>query len=183
MEDLIDNRMQTAFLGGGCFWCLEAAFSRLSAVQQVESGYMGGEIESPTYQQVCGGYTGHAEVVKVVFDSKNLSYKDILRIFFCIHDPTTLNRQGNDVGPQYRSVIFFCNNPQEKAAVEIIKEMEAAKLYENPLVTEACKAEEFFRAEDYHQGYYDANASQPYCQYVISPKIEKLKKLWADVLR
>ena len=162
-------------LGGGCFWCLEAVFDEMEGVVSVESGYMGGKASNPTYQQVCTGRTGHAEVIQVTFDPAVTSFREILDVFFAIHDPTTLNRQGNDAGTQYRSVIFF-NSPEQKAvAEETIRELTAKGVWKNPIVTEVTAATEFYSAEDYHQEYFQNNSYQPYCQMVVAPKVEKFR--------
>jgi len=174
---------QTAVFGGGCFWCIEAVFQRLTGVAHVESGYMGGHVDKPTYQQVCGGATGHVEVVRVTFDPAEISYRDLLDVFFAVHDPTTLNRQGNDAGEQYRSVIFYSDDEQKRIAEETIAELTAAKAFPEPIVTAVEPAEKFFAAEDYHQNYYNENSRQPYCMFVISPKLAKLEKKFAERLR
>jgi peptide-methionine (S)-S-oxide reductase len=174
---------EIAVLGGGCFWCLEAVFDRLTGVKSVESGYMGGRVENPTYQQVCSGATGHVEVVRVTFDPQELSYRDLLEIFFTIHDPTTLNRQGNDVGPQYRSVIFYTSAQQRVQAETLIAELNAAHTWPNPLVTAVEPAAKFFMAEDYHQEYFANNSSQPYCQFVVAPKVKKFQQKFAEKVK
>jgi peptide-methionine (S)-S-oxide reductase len=174
---------QTAVLGGGCFWCLEAVFNRLQGVLAVESGYAGGHTQNPSYDDVCGGGTGHAEVVRVVFDPAALSYRDLLRVFFSIHDPTTRDRQGNDVGTQYRSVIFAQNAEQRAQAVSVIDELTAQKIWDDPIVTEVADAAVFYPAENYHQQYFERNRSQPYCQFVVAPKVAKFRKQFADRLR
>lgn len=168
----------TAILGGGCFWCLEAVFQQLRGVRQVESGYAGGGVPQPTYEQVCSGKTGHAEVVRVSFDPGVLGYRDLLEIFFTIHDPTTLNRQGNDVGSQYRSVIYFLDLQQHKIAQEVIAAM--ASVWDAPIVTELGAAPAFYVAETYHQNYFRQHAQQPYCALVVEPKVAKARKLFAD---
>jgi peptide-methionine (S)-S-oxide reductase len=174
------NERQTdhavATLGGGCFWCLEAAFDALRSVERVESGYAGGTVPDPTYKQVCSGRTGHAEVVQVTFDPNVISYRELLEVFFTIHDPTTLNRQGADVGTQYRSVIFYHTPEQQHIAQEVMAELEAAGVWEQRIVTELEPLDTFYPAEDYHQDYYANNAWQPYCRAVISPKLAKLRK-------
>ncbi len=167
---------QTAVLGGGCFWCLEAVFQRLAGVTSVASGYMGGKRPNPSYQQVCSGATGHAEVVRVTFDPGKLSYRELLEVFFTIHDPTTLNRQGNDVGTQYRSVIFYESDDQRRDAEKMIADLNAAGVWKDPIVTAVEPASTFYVAEDYHQNYYQSNSSQPYCQFVIAPKLKKFEK-------
>jgi peptide-methionine (S)-S-oxide reductase len=172
--------MELATLGGGCFWCLEAVFENLRGVAKVESGYAGGHTDKPTYQQVCSGTTGHAEVVQVTFDPAQVSYSDILDVFFAIHDPTTLNRQGADFGTQYRSVIMFHLPEQQQAALERIRELNEAKIWAGPIVTEVIPFQSFHPAEDYHQGYFRNNPGQGYCQAVVAPKVAKFRKLFAD---
>jgi peptide-methionine (S)-S-oxide reductase len=174
---------QTAIFGGGCFWCIEAVFQRLTGVSHVESGYMGGQIDNPTYRQVCDGDSGHVEVVRVTFDPDQISYRELLDVFFSVHDPTTLNRQGNDVGEQYRSVIFYADEEQQRIAEDVIAEMNKAKAFPEPIVTAIEPAEKFYVAEGYHQNYYNENSRQPYCMFVISPKITKLEKKFAEKLR
>jgi peptide-methionine (S)-S-oxide reductase len=174
---------QTALLGGGCFWCLEAVFDRLRGVQSVESGYAGGGTASPTYEQVCDGDTGHAEVVKISFDPAVVSFRDLLKVFFAIHDPTTKDRQGNDVGTQYRSVIF-CQTPEQRADAEaVIAEIAAARLWPGRIVTEVADAAPFHPAEGYHQSYFERNGAQPYCQFVVAPKVAKFRKEFVDRLK
>lgn len=170
-------------LGGGCFWCTEAVFQRLNGVDTVISGYMGGRTLNPTYKEICTGTTGHAEVVQVVFDPAVVSTVEILEVFFSTHDPTTLNRQGADVGTQYRSVIFFHNAEQERLAKEIVAELNAEKVFKNPIVTEISPATTFYPAEDYHQNYYNLNSKQSYCAFVITPKLEKFQKVFKDKLK
>jgi peptide-methionine (S)-S-oxide reductase len=163
-------------LGGGCFWCLEAVFDDMAGVISVESGYMGGHVENPTYRAICTGSTGHVEVVQVTFDPSITTFRDILEVFFAIHDPTTRDRQGNDSGPQYRSAIFY-HSPQQKAvAEEVIREIEKEKLWSNPVVTEVRPAEKFYVAEDYHQEYFQNNPNQPYCSYIVAPKLKKFRE-------
>jgi methionine-S-sulfoxide reductase len=174
-------KLKTAILAGGCFWCLEAVFQRLKGVEKVESGYIGGNILKPTYRQVCGGNTGHAEAVRVTFDEDVLSFPDLLDVFFTFHDPTTLNRQGNDMGTQYRSAIFYLSEDQKQAAEQAIRE--AASNWRDPIVTELKPAGEFYVAEDYHQDYYNQNANQPYCMFVVGPKVEKLQAKFKDKLK
>ncbi|MCI0395736.1 MAG: peptide-methionine (S)-S-oxide reductase MsrA [Chloroflexi bacterium] len=174
---------EVATLGGGCFWCLEAVFDELKGVKEVVSGYAGGALPNPTYRQVCTGTTGHAEVVQVTFDPAELSYRDLLRLFFTIHDPTTLNRQGADVGTQYRSAIFYHDQKQKEAAGQIIAELNAAGLWGNPIVTEITPLATFYPAEDYHQEYYQNNPWQPYCQAVIAPKLSKFRKTYLERLK
>lgn len=170
--------MQTIYLAGGCFWCTEAVFKSIKGVSEVVPGYIGGDLPNPTYEQICSGETGHAEAVKVVYDESILPLSDLLEIFFATHDPTTLNRQGNDVGTQYRSAIFFTNKEQENASHEAIKE--AQKSFSQHIVTEVVPASEFYQAEEYHRDYYFAHSNQPYCMIVISPKLKKLQKDFAD---
>jgi peptide-methionine (S)-S-oxide reductase len=174
---------EVATLAGGCFWCLEAVFDDLKGVESVESGYSGGNVQSPSYAQVCDGNTGHAEVVQVTFDPQVLSYKDLLKVFFTIHDPTTLNRQGNDVGTQYRSAIFYHNGEQKKIAEEVIQEITAAKIWNHPIVTEVTSFSQFYIAEDYHQEYFKNNPFQGYCRVVIAPKVTKFRHSFADQLK
>ena len=175
--------LETAVFGGGCFWCLEAVFQRLPGVKSVESGYMGGRVENPTYKQICTGSTGHAEVVRVSFDPGQISYRDLLDVFFAIHDPTTLNRQGNDVGTQYRSVIFYDSEEQRRQAEEVIAELTASREFPAPIVTALELAGKFFVAEDYHQNYFNENSEQPYCRFIIAPKLEKFRKHFAEKLK
>ncbi len=177
------SSLQVATLGGGCFWCTEAAFSELRGVLKVESGYSGGHVKNPSYSDVCSDDTGHAEVVQITFDPKNITFKEILQIFFTVHDPTTLNRQGADEGAQYRSVILYHNPEQKAAAEETIKELEAKKLWRTPIVTQLVPFEEFFKAEDYHQEYFRRNSRAPYCQAVIAPKIMKLREHYREKLK
>ena len=175
--------METAIFGGGCFWCTEAVFSQLRGVKGVMPGYAGGGIEKPTYDAVSDGTTGHAEVIKIEFDSSIISFEDLLAVFFGTHDPTTLNKQGNDTGTQYRSVIFYTNEAQKQTAGQIIKETNEANVYENPLVTEVVPLEKFFDAETYHKDYYEKNKNAPYCAIVIEPKLEKLRKRFKELLK
>ena len=174
---------ETAVFGGGCFWCIEAIFQRLTGVTHVESGYMGGQIENPTYQQVCGGNTGHVEVVRVTFNPGEITYRDLLDVFFTVHDPTTLNRQGNDAGEQYRSVIFYSDEEQQRIAEQMIAQLNADKAFPEPIVTAVEPAEKFYVAEDYHQNYYNENSRQPYCMFVISPKLAKFEQKFAEKMR
>ena len=174
---------QTAVLGGGCFWCLEAVFDRLRGVQAVESGYAGGHRADPSYAEVCSGDTGHAEVVRISFDPQTVSFRDLLKVFFAIHDPTTKDRQGSDIGTQYRSVIF-CQSPEQRAdAQAVIAELERAKLWDDPIVTEVADTATFYPAEGYHQRYFARNANQPYCQFVVAPKVAKFRKEFVDRLK
>jgi len=169
------SRTEIATLAGGCFWCLEAVFEELRGVEKVESGYSGGIVPDPTYHQVCTGTTGHAEVVQLTFDPNVISFRDILEVFFTIHDPTTLNRQGADVGTQYRSAIFYHTPEQKRAAEEVMAKLDAAQVWEAPIVTEVTPFHAFYRAEDYHQEYFRSNGGQPYCQVVIAPKVAKFR--------
>jgi peptide-methionine (S)-S-oxide reductase len=170
-------------LGGGCFWCTEAVFSELKGVEKVESGYSGGTVPNPTYRQVCTGNTGHAEVTQITYDPKVISFKELLKIFFTSHDPTTLNRQGADIGTQYRSIILYHNNEQKTVAEQVIREIESAGIWEKPIVTELKPFEEFYKAEDYHQEYFKQNPGQAYCQLVIAPKVAKLRKQYREKLK
>lgn len=174
---------QIATLAGGCFWCLEAVFDEVRGVQSVESGYVGGHVEDPSYKDVCTGMTGHAEVVRVTFDADVVSYGELLNVFFGIHDPTTLNRQGADVGTQYRSAIFYHDDEQKKIAEEVIKELEAQKIFDQPIVTTLEKMDKFYVAEDYHQEYFSNNPYQPYCTAVVAPKVAKFRKHYLDMLK
>ena len=173
----------TATLAGGCFWCLEAVFEQLKGVQKVVSGYAGGSQANPTYREVCTGSTGHAEVVQVTFDPAQISYRDLLGVFFSIHDPTTLNRQGADVGTQYRSAIFYHDAEQKAEAEAFIRELASQKLWQNPIVTEVAAYTKFYPAEDYHQEYFRNNSYQPYCQAVIAPKVAKFRKQYLERLK
>jgi peptide-methionine (S)-S-oxide reductase len=174
---------EVATLGGGCFWCLEAVYLELRGVEKVVSGYSGGDVPSPTYREVCTGTTGHAEVVQVTFDPEVVSYRDILEVYFTIHDPTTLNRQGADVGTQYRSVIFYHDEEQRRIAEEVISDLESEGVWSNPIVTEVTPFDEFYVAEDYHQDYFRNNGFQPYCQVIIAPKVAKFRKEHLDRLK
>jgi peptide-methionine (S)-S-oxide reductase len=174
---------ETAYLAGGCFWCTEAMFKDLKGVISATPGYSGGTVENPTYEDVCGGRTGHAETARVEFDPSVLSFHDLLKVFFGTHDPTTMNQQGNDTGPQYRSVIFYTSEDQKKVADEYIKELEDNKVYPRPIVTEVTPFVKFFEAEDYHKNYYEAHINAPYCQLVITPKMEKLKEKYKEFLK
>lgn len=169
---------ETATLGGGCFWCLEAVFQELKGVQHVESGYTGGHVPNPTYEQVCDGTTGHAEVVRVEFDPAVVSYREVLEIFFTIHDPTTMNRQGNDVGTQYRSVIYYHSPEQQEMAKQVIACM--ASVWDAPIVTELSPAQTYYKAEDYHQNYFRQHPLQGYCAFVVAPKVAKFRKVFAE---
>jgi len=173
---------EVAVLGGGCFWCLEAVFDRLKGVTAVESGYMGGRNPNPTYRQVCGGDTGHVEIIRITFDPTKISFADLLEVFFAIHDPTTLDRQGNDAGTQYRSVIFYTSDEQQRVAQETIKRLNDAGEFSAAIVTAVEPAKDFYVAEDYHQEYFENNSSQPYCQAIIAPKVRKLMAKFADMV-
>ena len=175
--------LQTAVLGGGCFWCLEAVFDNLQGVKSVESGYMGGHVKNPSYREVCGGDTGHVEVVRVSFDADEISFPELLDVFFTIHDPTTLNRQGNDMGTQYRSVIFYTSEEQRRDAEKAITALNAAHTYADPVVTAIEPATEFYMAEDYHQEYFANNSYQPYCQFVVAPKVKKFQQKFAEKVK
>jgi len=175
------GNLDTAILGGGCFWCTEAVYLEVKGITLVESGYMGGAVEQPTYEQVCTGATGHAEVVRLTFDPAVISYRDLLEIFFTIHDPTTLNRQGNDVGTQYRSVLYHQSPQQEATARQVIAEM--AHVWDAPIVTELSPAQTFYKAEDYHQDYFRLHPLQGYCAFVVAPKVDKFRKTYAGRLR
>jgi peptide-methionine (S)-S-oxide reductase len=172
-----------ATLAGGCFWCLETAYNRLEGVDSAISGYMGGAIENPTYKQICTGQTGHAEVVQIHFDADTISYRELLEIFFTLHDPTTLNRQGNDTGTQYRSAIFWHTPAQKVEAETLIAELTAARTFDHPIVTEISEAPLFWPAEDYHQRYYEQNPQQPYCMFVVAPKLTKFREKFAKRLK
>ena len=172
-----------ATLAGGCFWCLEAVYDGMKGVQSVESGYMGGRSENPSYEDVCSGETGHAEVVRVTFDPAVVSFEELLEVFFVIHDPTTLNRQGNDVGTQYRSAIFYHSSEQKAAAESVIARLSAAKLWSGKIVTEVAPASRFYMAERYHQEYFARNPYQPYCQAVVAPKVAKFRKHFLEKLK
>ena len=174
---------QIATLAGGCFWCLEAVFDEVKGVRSVESGYAGGHVDNPDYKAVCTGTTGHAEVVRIAFDPEVVSYKDLLNVFFGIHNPTTLNRQGADVGTQYRSAIFYHDEAQKQIAEEVIKDIEAQKIWDDPIVTTLEKMEQFYMAEDYHQEYFANNPFQPYCSAVVRPKVVKFRKQYMDMLK
>jgi len=174
---------EVATLGGGCFWCLEAVYEELRGVEKVESGYSGGHVPNPTYRQVCSETTGHAEVVQVTFDPGVISFREILGVFFSIHDPTTLNRQGADVGESYRSAIFYHDEQQRRIAEEMIAELEAEGVWDDPIVTEVTPFDAYYRAEDYHQNYFRNNGFQPYCQVVIAPKVTKFRKQYLEKLK
>lgn len=174
---------EKATFGAGCFWCVEAIFERVEGVHDVISGYSGGFVENPSYKEVCNGNTGHAEVVQVTYDPEKISYEELLEIFWKTHDPTTLNRQGNDVGPQYRSAVFYHNEEQKKLAEHYKQKLDDANVWENPIVTEISPYENFYIAENYHQEYFENNANQPYCAFIIQPKVEKFEKVFKDKLK
>ena len=178
-----NTNLETATLGAGCFWCVEAVFDDLKGVESVESGYSGGHTENPTYKEVCSETTGHAEVAQINFDRNEISFKEILQVFFAVHDPTTLNRQGNDVGSSYRSAIFYHDENQKRIAEETIKEVEAEGVYDNPIVTEVSPFDKFYIAENYHQEYFANNPNQPYCAAVVAPKVAKFRKKFVDRLK
>ncbi len=175
-EGTLRHESESAVLGGGCFWCLEAVYDELRGVERVISGFAGGSVANPSYEQVCSGRTGHAEVVQLTFDPSQISYKEILEVFFTIHDPTTLNRQGADVGTQYRSIILYQSPEQEQIAREVIEETQHSGIWRNPIVTEVVPLERFYPAEAYHQNYFEQNPYQPYCQIVIAPKVAKARE-------
>jgi peptide-methionine (S)-S-oxide reductase len=178
-----DRSKEIATLAGGCFWCLEAVFDDVKGVEQVDSGYSGGNVPNPTYRQVCTGTTGHAEVVQITFDPQLISFKELLQLFFTVHDPTTLNRQGPDVGTQYRSAIFYHTPAQKAIAEQVIKEMTAAQIWPSPIVTEVTPFSAFYKAEDYHQEYFKFNGEQPYCRAVVAPKVAKFRKQFRERLK
>jgi len=178
-----NQQTAVAVFGGGCFWCTEAIFDELSGVKSVISGYAGGTTKNPSYEQVCSGRTGHAEAIKIEFDPAEISFRDLMTVFFATHDPTTLNRQGNDVGTQYRSAIFFADEQQKTEATALIKELEETKTFNNTIVTTLEPLTEFYPAEDYHQKFYANNPYQPYCQYSIPPKLNKLHKQFSALLK
>jgi peptide-methionine (S)-S-oxide reductase len=182
-NEVNNNELDKALFGAGCFWCVEAMFQRLDGVVKVESGYAGGHAVNPTYKDVCTGTTGHAEVCRITFDPKKVSYETLLSIFWQTHDPTTLNRQGNDVGTQYRSAIFYYNDIQMQLAEKYKSELNASGAFSNPIVTEITAINNYYSAEDYHQNYYNQNSEQSYCQFVIAPKVEKLEKVFKDKLK
>jgi len=176
-------RLEVATLAGGCFWCLEAVFNDLQGVESVVSGYSGGHVPHPTYEQVCDDTTGHAEVVQITFDPAVISYRDLLQVFFTVHDPTTLNRQGPDAGTQYRSAIFYHSPDQKATAEEVMRELTEAGLWSDPIVTEVASFEVFYPAEDYHQRYFERNPNQPYCRMVVAPKVAKFRKQYLSRLK
>lgn len=177
------QQREVAILAGGCFWCVEAVYELVEGVVAVESGYIGGSVENPTYKEVCEGTTGHAEACRVTFDPTVISFADMLQVFFAAHDPTTLNRQGNDIGTQYRSAIFTLNKEQEETSREYVRQLTASGTWPDPIVTEITPAGIFYKAEDYHQNYYERNGAQPYCAFVVRPKVEKFRKQFKERLR
>ena len=179
----MNNNLQTITLAGGCFWCLEAVFDEVKGVHGVESGYAGGNVENPSYRAVCNGNTGHAEVVQIHFDPNIVSYRDLLNVFFAIHDPTTLNRQGGDVGTQYRSAIFYHDDEQKMIAEELIRDLNTQNIWDKPIVTEVTNLDKFYMAEDYHQEYFARNPYQPYCMAVVAPKVSKFRKHFLELLK
>jgi peptide-methionine (S)-S-oxide reductase len=178
-----DSDREIATLAGGCFWCLEAVFNDLRGVEKVTSGYAGGDLPNPSYEQVCRGTTGHAEVVQIIFNPKETSFKELLEVFFTIHDPTTLNRQGADTGTQYRSAIFYHSPEQKEVSEQVIRELEAEGIWDDPIVTEVTPLDAFYPAEGYHQQYYEQNSDQPYCRAVVAPKVAKFRKLYLSKLK
>jgi peptide-methionine (S)-S-oxide reductase len=179
----MESKLEVATLAGGCFWCIEAVFKELRGVTKVESGYSGGTKPNPTYRQVCDGTTGHAEVVQITFNPAEISFKDLLNVFFGVHDPTTLNRQGADTGTQYRSAIFYHSHEQEETAKKLIEELDQSKTWDNPIVTQIQPFNKFYKAEDYHQDYFANNPNQPYCSVVVAPKVAKFRKHFLDKLK
>ncbi len=177
------SNYEAATFAAGCFWCTEAVFQRVKGVIKVESGYSGGSVPNPSYEAVCTGKTGHAECTQITFDPNVITYKQLLEIFWKTHNPTTLNRQGNDTGTQYRSAIFYHNEEQKQLAEKYKRELSSAKIWDSPIVTEISPLKTFYKAEDYHQDYYNRNGNQPYCSFVITPKLEKFKKVFADKLK
>lgn len=178
-----DTNLETAVFAGGCFWCIETLFQDLKGVEKVESGYSGGTTPNPTYKEVCTGSTGHAEVIKITFDPSVITYEQLLTVFFHVHDPTTLNRQGADAGTQYRSAVFYADDKQKASAEKVIADITAQKLWDDPIVTEVTKLGEYYKAEDYHQDYYNNNPNQGYCSAVIAPKVKKFYKEFKDMLK
>lgn len=182
-EDRQNQNRETATFGAGCFWCVEAPFLQIKGVEEVVSGYMGGTVPHPTYEQVCTGETGHAEVCQITYDPDQISYTELLEIFWTIHDPTQLNRQGQDIGTQYRSAVFFHDNTQKQLAESYKEKLNQANAYDAPIVTEITPASTFYKAEDYHQNYYNENPNQPFCRLVVRPKVEKVKEVFKDKLK
>lgn len=182
-NELNSSNLQLATFGSGCFWCTEAVFQRVAGVEKVESGYAGGKVKNPTYKEICSGLTGHAEVIRLTYDPNKVSFEALLEIFWKTHDPTTLNRQGNDIGTQYRSVIFFHNEEQRRLAEAYRHKLDESGVFDRPVVTEISPATTFYVAENYHQDYYNLNGNAPYCAFIIQPKVEKLKKVFSDKLK
>lgn len=183
MIEVETTKVDSLTIGGGCFWCVEAVFQRIDGVVKIVSGYSGGTTKNPSYKEICTGTTGHAEVVKIFFDTVKVSINDILEVFFATHDPTTLNRQGADAGTQYRSVVFYNSEEQKKSIQKFIKLLQEEKVFPDPIITEVSPQVEFYPAEDYHQNYYNENSNQPYCMFVINPKIEKLRNKFGSKLK
>ena len=179
----METKTEIAVLGGGCFWCTEAIYKQLRGVIAVTSGYSDGDLENPSYEQVSGGSTGHAEVIRIEYDPTQISFIDILEVFFAVHDPTTMNRQGNDEGPQYRSIILYANDEQKQAVENFIEKLKSDKIYDQPIVTEVKPLQKFYEAEAYHQNYLENNPNQPYCQLVVNPKVKKFKEKFASLLK
>lgn len=177
------QQLETATLAGGCFWCTEAVYKELKGVSDIKPGYSGGHVKNPSYREVCNGTTGHAEVIQLTFDPAVVSFSEILEVFFMTHDPTTLNRQGNDVGTQYRSAVFYHNEDQKQTAEKVIRLFEQEKVYDKPIVTEVTAFDKFYVAEDYHFNYFARNKNEPYCQYVVAPKVEKFKKIFKEKMK
>ncbi len=177
------HQLETATLGGGCYWCLEAYFQRLEGVVKVASGFSGGSVRNPTYEEVCTGKTGHAEVIQITFDTTLISFTQLLKVFFTMHDPTPLNRQGNDIGTQYRSAIFYHSEAQQQQAEATIAALQNAAVYDHPIVTEVKPFDVFYKADEEHQNYYNDNSNQPYCRYVIQPKLEKMEAVFKELLK
>lgn len=179
----MEKNLMSATFAGGCFWCLEAVFDQVKGVESVESGYTGGHVKNPSYREVCNENTGHAEAVQIHYDGNVVSYQDLLNVFFGIHDPTTLNRQGADIGTQYRSAIFYHNEDQRNIAEKFIKDLDMQKIFDNPIITEVVPLDKFYMAEDYHQEYFEKNPYQPYCMVVVSPKVAKFRKSFQNLLK
>ena len=177
------DHLQNATLAGGCFWCIESAFSQVNGIHSAISGYMGGHTEDPTYEDICTGNSGHAEVVQISFDSKKITYQEIIEIFFTLHNPTQLNRQGNDIGTQYRSAIFYHDATQQSIALQYIEDLRQAKVFEQDIVTEVCPSELFYSGEEYHQNYFNNNPQNPYCQVIVAPKLAKFKQTFINKLK
>lgn len=182
-EKISETKIDTAIFGAGCFWCVEAVFQQIKGVEKVESGYTGGTVKNPSYKEVCTGQTGHAEVCRILYNPDEVTFEELLEVFWGSHDPTTINRQGNDVGTQYRSAIFYTNENQRVTAEQWKKKLNEEKAFENPVVTEIVPEKEFYAAEDYHQNYFNENGEQPYCALIIKPKIDKVKKVFAAKLK